>query len=71
MSKCWCSISLLSSLLSVVVAQTDSVSDFAIKIATAVEENEVEVSAECGSAFLEYSHGLGKGEHWALKSKFI
>lgn len=71
MSTYWYSISVLCSLLFVVVAQTDSVSGYAIKMVTAVKENEVKVSAECGSAFLKYSDGLGKGEHWALKSKHL
>lgn len=55
-----------------VAAQTaNSVFGYAIEMATAVKNNEEKVSTECGSAFLEYSNGLGKGEHWAMKSKHL
>lgn len=69
MSACWCNVLVCLSLFSAVAA--DSVSSYAIKLATAVRENEVKVSAECRRMFLEYSIGLGKGEHWALKSKHL
>lgn len=66
-----CSVLAVFALLSVASAQTDSVSGYAIKMATAVRENEVKVSPECVRMFLEYSDGLGRGEHWALKSKHL
>lgn len=71
MSTCWFCVLVNFFLFSVVVAQTDSVSGYAIKMATAVKESGVKVSAECGNAFLEYSDGLRNSEHWALKSKHV